>query len=205
VKKILLLSMVIMLLCWSLGSAVTLTTAAKHNSPARIDISANNSGSHVATAVAGINRHSTASSPAIAGRKAASNNRVCDSRLLSQSQPISSDGMPLAVSPKYKGSAKLQKVDVVPPPPDEQTILQGGDTFASATNITSLPYTDNGTTTGYAHNYTLPCLTNNTSPDVVYKYTPSVNGTIVASLCGSTFDTGLGVYKDSYSIPNLIA
>jgi uncharacterized protein YegL len=72
---------------------------------------------------------------------------------------------------------------------------QGGDNCASATVIASLPYSDAGTTIGYADDYG-DCVGTG-SPDVVYAYTPAVNQTANVSLCGSTYDTGLLIYAGS--------
>jgi|GEM_PF-1428204 len=74
---------------------------------------------------------------------------------------------------------------------------QGGDVFASAFVIPSLPFTDGGTTTGYANDYNGGW--SYTGPDVVYKYTPSKDEHIQISLCGSYYDTRLIVYRNSTS------
>ena len=74
---------------------------------------------------------------------------------------------------------------------------QGGEDIASATLINSLPYSDAGTTSGYAKDYTATCFSNATSPDVVYEYTPAASGAINISLCGSSYDCGLFVYENS--------
>jgi len=72
---------------------------------------------------------------------------------------------------------------------------QGGDDCASATFIGGLPYCDSGTTIGYVDNY-VPgaCIFSSGAPDVVYAMS-GTGGTIRVSLCGSFFDTGLGVYE----------
>jgi hypothetical protein len=67
---------------------------------------------------------------------------------------------------------------------------QGGDTFADATVIGSLPYNDNGTTCGLYDNYDVWCTYGgSTSPDAVYSYSPPFSQTISVDLCGSNFNT----------------
>lgn len=71
--------------------------------------------------------------------------------------------------------------------------LQGGDTFASALPITSVPFTDTGTTIGYTDDYDNDCNSGvpGTAPDVVYAFTAPATGSYRISLCGSEFDTKL--------------
>jgi hypothetical protein len=106
---------------------------------------------------------------------------------------------PMAIAPGYAGNAIKEKPtsNVIPPAPDPNMILQGGDVIASATVIPSLPYTDAGTTVGYAHNYDEVCPYGpHTSPDVVYSFTPAVDTYIVADLCNSAYDTKMFIYQD---------
>lgn len=75
--------------------------------------------------------------------------------------------------------------------------MQGGDTCASALNIASLPYTDNGTTVGFANDYDAVCpYGGSTAPDVVYKFTPGVNLNVNMTLCNSGYDTKLYVFDN---------
>ncbi len=76
---------------------------------------------------------------------------------------------------------------------------QGGDVCGSATVIGALPYTDSGTTFGYANDYDSTYF--NDAPDVVYSYTSAVNQTVDADLCGSFFDTVLLLYTASCAGP----
>jgi len=88
----------------------------------------------------------------------------------------------------------------MPPPPDPNTIMQGGDTCATATVIGGLPYTDDGTTVGYTDDYDEECpYTGSTSPDVVYAFTPAANMGVDITLCVGTtnYDTKLYVYEGS--------
>ncbi len=73
---------------------------------------------------------------------------------------------------------------------------QGGDVCSNATVISSIPFTDSGTTTGYNDDYTVPCMQFqfNGSPDVVYSYTPTTTEILDVTLCGSSFDTGLSIW-----------
>ena len=83
--------------------------------------------------------------------------------------------------------------------PDPNVILQGGDNIGNATVISSLPFSDDGSTAGYSDDYDEVCnFPGSTSPDVVYAYTPSTNITVDISLCGgSDYDTKLYVYENS--------
>jgi len=90
---------------------------------------------------------------------------------------------------------------------------QGGDTFASATVIEALPFSDSGTTSGFNNDYgpysnqssynicQWQGYYNNTNtgagPDVVYSLALSEETTVKISLCGSDYDTGLGVFDGS--------
>jgi hypothetical protein len=80
---------------------------------------------------------------------------------------------------------------------------QGGENFATALAITSLPYTDNGTTTGYVNDYDAVCpYTGSTSPDVVYSYTPATNKTIQVSLCNdpTNYDSKLYIMDAAQTV-----
>lgn len=70
---------------------------------------------------------------------------------------------------------------------------QGGDTFASALPINSVPFTETGTTIGYVDDYDNDCGTGvfGTAPDVVYAFTAPSTGSYTISLCGSEFDSKL--------------
>jgi hypothetical protein len=107
----------------------------------------------------------------------------------------------LFISPELKEKIQMaeearKRTPSLPPSAEPGTILQGGDTFEDAVVITSLPFTDNGTTEGYAHDYDLSCSWGATAPDVIYQYTPTTDDTICVSLMLSEFDTILGIYQD---------
>ena len=72
---------------------------------------------------------------------------------------------------------------------------QGGEDCASATIITSIPYSDAGTTLGYWDDYDESCPSASTSPDVAYMYVPMADECVDITLCnGSNYDTKLFVY-----------
>jgi uncharacterized protein YegL len=73
---------------------------------------------------------------------------------------------------------------------------QGGEDCASATLISSLPYSDTGTTVGFANDYDGGCVGSG-APDVVYAYTPATAQVVNVSLCGSSYDTGLYIFEGS--------
>lgn len=78
------------------------------------------------------------------------------------------------------------------------TILQGGDNISTAFPIPYIPYSDNGTTTGYFDDYDGTCGTDGGAPDVVYSLIPEYDMIIMISLCqSSNFDTRLYVFEDS--------
>jgi hypothetical protein len=85
-----------------------------------------------------------------------------------------------------------------PPGPGIQV---GGEDFANAVVIPSLPYSDGGSTCGYRDDYFPTCAFggNSAASDVVYKYTPAVDGCIDVGLCGSGYDTVLHVYAGNSS------
>jgi hypothetical protein len=67
-----------------------------------------------------------------------------------------------------------------------------GDVCETALQIPSLPFTDNGNTCCMADNYT-PCVGPD-SREVVYNYFSQDCQNVTVSLCGSNYDTGLGIY-----------
>jgi len=80
----------------------------------------------------------------------------------------------------------------------------GGDTVASAYPIPGLPFTDTGTTCGFANDYDAVCpYTGSTAPDVVYGYTPPTDQYVTIDLCGSTYDTKVYVFENT--VGNVIA
>jgi hypothetical protein len=77
---------------------------------------------------------------------------------------------------------------------------QAGENIASAVAITDpLPVVYTGTTAGYLNDYDEVCSYTSTSPDVVYSYTPTGNEVVDITLCGSSYDTKLFIYENSYT------
>jgi hypothetical protein len=94
----------------------------------------------------------------------------------------------------------------------------GGDTCATATVVSQIPYFDTGSTCGFQDDYDRPCpFDSSASPDVVYVFSPTETTTVEISLCaGSDYDTRLIVYdgtcaglapcNDDYcSTPNMLS
>lgn len=73
---------------------------------------------------------------------------------------------------------------------------EGGETFGSAVNIPGLPYSDTGATCDNSDDIILPCASS-AAPDVVYRYTAISTGYLTVSLCGSGYDTALGIYDSA--------
>jgi hypothetical protein len=84
---------------------------------------------------------------------------------------------------------------------DPIRLRQGGDTMATATAITSLPFQGSGTTEGFADDYDSVCpAAGSTAPDVVYSFTRPQYGTLTIDLCGSDFDTKIYVMSEEGQI-----
>lgn len=71
----------------------------------------------------------------------------------------------------------------------------GGETCATATVFTSLPYTDTGNTCNFHDNLNVTCDgTGSSGKDVVYSYTSPVYQRVAFSLCGSGYNTKLYIF-----------
>jgi len=84
---------------------------------------------------------------------------------------------------------------------------QGGDTIEDAHVIEALPFTDNGTTVGWGDDYDESCpYPGNSSPDVVYSYTPYTDMVVEVSLCnaGTFYDTKMFIYENEASWDHLL-
>ncbi len=75
----------------------------------------------------------------------------------------------------------------------------GGEDCASATVISSIPFTDASSTAGAVDDYEEECTYSSTSPDVVYVYSPASDITVDIALCNSSYDTKVFVYEDACS------
>ncbi len=86
--------------------------------------------------------------------------------------------------------------------PTDPGLDEGGETYATAVVISTLPYTDTGYTCDNVNDYDYACpYTGSLSPDVVYSYSPAVNEVVDITLClsGTNYDTKLYVYDSSTS------
>jgi hypothetical protein len=87
-----------------------------------------------------------------------------------------------------------------PVPPGAAPLLPGENISNAIVLSGSLPITAGGTTAGYLDNYDEVCpYTGSTAPDVVYAYTPPSSVTVDIDLCGSTYDTKVFVYENTYT------
>lgn len=78
---------------------------------------------------------------------------------------------------------------------------QGGDTFADAILIASLPFEATGTTVGYADDHDEACpYQGSTSPDVVYKLAVPWLTMVDIDLWGSSYDTKAYVYREDLTV-----
>ena len=78
----------------------------------------------------------------------------------------------------------------------------GGETIATATVISALPYTDTDNTCGHTREYlTGPSCGSVNAPDLFYRYVPTTNlSQVTVSLCGSTYDTVVFVLENGVEI-----
>lgn len=95
---------------------------------------------------------------------------------------------PAGAAPPHKAPLEASRTGV-----NQDDTREGGEGFADAVVIQFLPYTDSGNTCDNIDNITLPCAYS-AAPDVVYRFSPEANSWICPSLCGSSYDTALGVY-----------
>lgn len=77
-----------------------------------------------------------------------------------------------------------------------QVCIPGGEkNLTAARVIADLPFSETGTTCGETNDYDLDCnAAGASSPDVLYSYTPALDGYLRVDLCGSDFDTKLIVF-----------
>jgi len=75
---------------------------------------------------------------------------------------------------------------------------EGGETYADAIAIAAVPYEDQGATCDNENDIT-PSCGYSIAPDVVYSFTPSLDGAFDIDLCDSGYDTILEVRDDTLS------
>ena len=85
------------------------------------------------------------------------------------------------------------------------TAAPPGDNCANPRVVDALPFCDCQSTAGFANDYPLPaaCLGpgGNSAPDVVYSFRPTDSITTSVSLCGSSFNTVLSVWRGCPNMP----
>ena len=95
---------------------------------------------------------------------------------------------------QLKQDASQGKYDPADFPPP--SLLQGGEDVGTAVVISSLPYSDAGTTSGYINDYEGNCGSSG-APDVVYSFTPTVDYFVTIDLCNSGYDTKVYVFENT--------
>lgn len=100
------------------------------------------------------------------------------------------------------------KISVPFHPAPARNPMVGGEDCGSATVISSLPYTDFGTTLGAVNDYDEVCpYSGSTAGDVVYAYTPAANEIVEVTVCtngGDAFyDTKIYVFENTCVTPSL--
>lgn len=102
--------------------------------------------------------------------------------------------LPVAAAPHAAPPAKPRPAPAAADAPRDRV---GGDTFGDAFAFSDLPFTDTGSTIGYADDYDGLCwVTPSASPDVVYAFTPFATGHYTFDLCGSAYDTKLLLFSE---------
>lgn len=83
---------------------------------------------------------------------------------------------------------------------------EGGESVADAVVIASVPYLDSGNTSDNIDDYYESCpYVGSDSPDVVYAFTPAVDGSYNLDLCDASFSTVLYVYENTVTPGNPFA
>jgi len=104
-------------------------------------------------------------------------------------------GVAGAVSPTAHQAPLVKAVVTGHGQPD---FREGGESWADAFPIGTLPFTDSGYTCDNIDDITLPCAAS-AAPDVVYRYVAGASGSINVNLCASGYDTALGIYDASFT------
>jgi hypothetical protein len=193
---------VALLWCWSFAMAGNLTTSGKPNQKAPAKKSVERS-STTAPRITFAKPEGSRPQPIIDPALTSTNVGGPSNQVSNVKKNI--ERAPTATNPRYKdrAAAKLKKETThkswgVATPPDPNVILQGGDNMGDAFVISSLPFSDAGTTAGYTDDYDVACPGTATAPDVVYSYTATFTATVTISLCGnSNYDTKLYVFENT--------
>jgi hypothetical protein len=86
---------------------------------------------------------------------------------------------------------------VVPPPPPVP--LAGGEDFGTAVDLGPLPAAYTGSTAGFIDDNTPTCMFSAGAPDAFYYFVAASTGVVNIEYCGSTYDTGLDVFDDTFA------
>lgn len=97
---------------------------------------------------------------------------------------------------------------VSPPAPEKPTypgdgasdLREGGEDFDTAIAIGALPFADSGATCDNTADIDTGCSGGALGRDVVYAFTASAAVNLDVSLCGSGYDTALGIYNSSRAL-----
>ena len=82
--------------------------------------------------------------------------------------------------------------------PGQADSREGGEDFATAFPILSLPFYDTGNTLDNVDNYDAVCpYSGSTSPDVVYSFIPPIDWFYTVDLCGSLYDTKTYIFDSA--------
>lgn len=133
----------------------------------------------------------------MSGSMTAAQNRVVDGRF--SGQPLDLLASESNVTTPKSASSTVREGQTA----ESQAV--GGDTCATALSVGALPFSDLGDTCAAYDDYDEFCGYDSPgSPDLVYVYTPPVDGCLRASLCSpnTTYDTKLIVYASDAGDPN---
>src|SRR5207249_4816296 len=105
----------------------------------------------------------------------------------------------LCAGPSSAVPTEYSNTRAAPKSPSAPVLASGGESFADATPIPALPFSDTGTTCGAGNDFPFPCSFDGGAPDRVYSFHPTANMFVNFSLCGfaTDFDTGLYIYRNS--------
>jgi hypothetical protein len=79
----------------------------------------------------------------------------------------------------------------------DNSLREGGEDIATAVVVGSVPFDDTGDTSDNIDDYQ---WTTDTAPDVVYSFTPAMDMYLNVELCGSAYDTKLGIVLEDLTV-----
>ena len=77
---------------------------------------------------------------------------------------------------------------------------QGGEGYADAAAISSLPFVEWGNTCDNVQDVVISCLYSSDAPDVFYSFTPAADMSLEIRLCGSFYDTALEIQDSAHNV-----